>query len=122
MARERLRILAVEDEALIAMELEDMLEELGHEVIGPASSVDAALALLRGAAPDAAVVDANLAGRSARPVIDALSDAGIPLVLASGYEARELRNLMIDGPLVRKPYSKSDLAGALRQIGASRAE
>ena len=60
MSAERLRILAVEDEGLIAMELDDMLGDLGHEVIGPAATVESALRLLEGARPDAAVVDANL--------------------------------------------------------------
>ena len=116
MATERLRILAVEDEALIAMELEAMLEDLGHEVIGPASTVEDALALLQRAAPDAAVVDANLGGQSARPVVETLSKAGIPMVLASGYEARELNNLEISGVLVRKPYSERDLENALEEV------
>lgn len=111
--RDRIRILAVEDEAMIAMELKDMLEELGHEVIGPAATVDDALALLKQTAPDAAVVDANLTGQSARPVVESLSKAGIPMVLASGYEPRELSDLEISGVLVRKPYSKKDLDNAL---------
>jgi CheY-like chemotaxis protein len=115
-AHERLRILAVEDEAMIALELEDMLEDLGHEVIGPAASVEEALDLLQQASPDAAVVDANLSGESARPIVDALSRAGIPMVLASGYEARELLKLEISGVLVRKPYSGGDLASALAKI------
>jgi len=101
---------------MIALELEDMLEDLGHEVIGPAASVEEALDLLQQASPDAAVVDANLSGQSARPIVDALSRAGIPMVLASGYEARELLKLEISGVLVRKPYSGGDLANALAKI------
>jgi DNA-binding response OmpR family regulator len=114
-AHERLRILAVEDEAMIALELEDMLEDLGHEVIGPAAYVDDALALLRDAAPDAAVVDANLGGQSARPLIHALRDAGVPTIVASGYARQELRALDIECAYVKKPYSAKDLAAALRK-------
>lgn len=121
MAPERLRILAVEDEAMIAIELENMLADLGHEVIGPASTVDAALALLQETTPDAAVLDANLAGRSAQPIVEALTDAGVPMVLASGYEARELQNLQISGVLVSKPYTERDLAGAIAKVFAARA-
>jgi DNA-binding response OmpR family regulator len=115
-ATERLRILAVEDEALIAMELEDMLVDLGHEVIGPASTVETALALVRQAPPQAAIVDANLGGESARPVCEALAKAGIPVVIASGYAARELSNLDISGVQVQKPYSRRDLETALAEV------
>lgn len=116
MTGKRLCILAVEDEAIIAMELEAMLEDLGHEVIGPAPTVDSALALLRSSAPDAAVVDANLAGASARPIVEALTARGVPVILASGYEAPELRNLGLEAPLVRKPYGTKDLAKAIEAV------
>ena len=101
---------------MIAMELEDMLAELGHEVIGPAPTVAAALALLRASAPDVAVVDANLAGEPARPIVEALAERGVPVILASGYETPELRNLGLDAPLVRKPYGAKDLAKALHAV------
>ena len=114
MTSDRLAVLAVEDEAVIALELENMLEDMGYDVIGPAANVEAALALLRSASPDAAVVDANLAGKSARPILEALQKDGIPLVLASGYEELELRNLGLEAPLVRKPYSAKDLSTALQ--------
>ena len=116
MLTERLNILAVEDEAMIAMELEDMLGKLGHEVVGPAATVEGALRLVQGCALDAAIVDANLGGESARPVVDALRAGGVPVVLASGYEARELSRLGLEGPLVRKPYSAGDLANALQSV------
>ena len=116
MTGECLSVLAVEDEAMIAMELEDMLEDLGHEVIGPVATVDAALALLRASAPDAAVVDANLAGESAAPVVEALREAEIPVILATGYETPELKNLGLEAPLMRKPYGAKDLAKALQAV------
>lgn len=121
MTTERLRILAVEDEAMIAMELEDMLEELGHEVIGPAATVEEAVGLLEISAPDAAIVDANLGGTSAKPLVEALEARGVPFVLASGYDTLDLEKLGLQGPLVRKPYSCKDLARALETLlGGSR--
>lgn len=117
MTGERLSILAVEDEAMIAMELEDMLEDLGLKVIGPASTVKAALALLRNSSPDAAIVDANLAGESAKPVVEALKSSGVPVIITSGYETLELRNLGLEASLVTKPYGADDLSEALRTIG-----
>jgi DNA-binding response OmpR family regulator len=114
MKGERLRVLAVEDEAMIAFELEDMLVDLGHEVLGPVGKVDAALRLLGGARPDAAIVDANLGGASALPIVQALKAAGVPFALASGYAASELEGFGSDELLVRKPYSANDLDRALR--------
>ncbi len=115
----RLSILAVEDEAMIALELEDMLEELGYEVIGPAATIEAALQLLERSSPDAAVVDANLGGETAKPIVDALRAEGVPVVLASGYEAHELRSFGLEGHLVRKPYNTLDLAKALEAVCAA---
>ena len=107
-----LTILAVEDEALIAMELEDLLQDFGYRVAGPASTVSAALALLQGCHPDAAVVDANLAGESAWPIVEALEKAGIPMVVASGYELSELP-FAFNGPLVSKPCRARNVGDAL---------
>jgi DNA-binding response OmpR family regulator len=116
MGGERLRVLAVEDEALIAFELEDMLVELGHEVLGPAANVAAALRLLEGSAPDVAIVDANLGGTSALPIIEALKAADVPFALASGYATSEMEGFGPEDVLIRKPYSNADLDEALRTV------
>ena len=116
---EPLSILAVEDEALIAMELEDMLEALGHEVIGPAATAADALALLTRTRPDAAIVDVNLAGETSAPVIGALRDKAIPFILATGYEASELSWVTPCAPLLRKPYTARDMARILKTLAAA---
>ena len=113
---ERLAVFAVEDEALIAMELEGMLQDLGHEVIGPTATVATALSLLRSSVPDVAVIDANLGGVSAAPIVEALREREIPVILASGYETRELRQLGLEGHLVKKPYSARDLAKGIATV------
>ena len=107
----QLQIFVVEDEAMIMLDLEDILRDLGHEVLGTAANPQTALDLLDGlvAAPDVAIVDANLGGSSARPVVDALESHGIPVVLTSGYGASELKRLGLDHPIVRKPYSSRDI-------------
>ena len=76
-----------------------------------------ALACLRSSKPDAAVLDLNLAGDSAAPILEALRAMGIPFVIASGYDQNELRSMGCDGPLVRKPYSARDLTQALEVVG-----
>jgi DNA-binding response OmpR family regulator len=116
MAARRLRVLAVESDAMIALELRDMLEDLGHEVLGPVARIDAALALLREAGPDAAIVDANLEDTLASPIVDALRETGTPFALATGYTTSELASIGLGGILIGKPYSPEDLARALGEM------
>src|SRR6056297_859023 len=114
-ATERLRIFVVEDEALLALDLEDILVDLGHEVIAIAGSTELALEVLRDfdTPPDAAIVDANLGGQSARPVVDALCALSVAVVLASGYGRADLARLGFESPSIHKPYSSRDVAAAL---------
>lgn len=83
-------VLVVEDEFLIAMELDSTLRHAGYRVLGPAPSVGRALELLRRARPDAAVLDVNLAGERVTPVAEVLRAMAVPFILASGYGAAEL--------------------------------
>jgi CheY-like chemotaxis protein len=75
-----LRILIVEDEAMIALLIQDVLEEIGSVIVGPASRIPAALDLIAAEAVDLAVLDLNLAGQPVYPVAEVLADRGIPFV------------------------------------------
>ena len=103
---------------LIGMMLEDMLGDLGHRVLDVAQAVDVALELIRRRADeiDAAVVDANLAGQSAAPVVAALRQEGIPFVIASGYEDDQLKSLGFDKLNLRKPYRPDEVDRALKGL------
>jgi DNA-binding response OmpR family regulator len=116
---DRLRILVVEDEALVAMDLEDILSHLGHDVVATAGSAEQAIAILddMDQPPDKAIVDANLGGHSARPVIDALRRLGVGIVMASGYGKAELARLGFHSPSINKPYSARDVKIALSTPG-----
>src|ERR1700709_523125 len=81
------RILIIEDEVLVAMYLEELLTEMGHQVAGPAARINDALELAREAAFDFAVLDVNLAGVPSFPVADVLRQRGIPFVFVTGYGA-----------------------------------
>ncbi len=109
------RILAVEDEALIAVMLEDMLSDLGVVTVGPAGTVTSALALAQSETFDAAILDVNLRGERIDPVAAVLAERAIPFVFVTGYG--EVR---IDGqphaPVIDKPYTQDKLAKALSQI------
>lgn len=111
------RVLVVEDEALVAMMLEDELLEAGAEVVGPASSVSAALELIDATATDgglsAAVLDINLNGERVSPVADRLAALGVPFLFATGY----LQGCDTGGhgtaPLLQKPFSSAALIAAV---------
>jgi CheY-like chemotaxis protein len=113
-----LRLLIVEDDGLIAMDLEGLLEDMGHRVVAVASNVERALSLIGKLHQelDGAIVDANLGGTSAVPVTAALSDHSVPYMLASGYGPSELRRLGFDAVSIRKPYRTQSLDTALVQL------
>ena len=108
------RVLVVEDEAMIAMLVEDMLADLGCVVVGPAHDLDAAMALAAGAeAIDVALLDVNLAGKPVFALADALRERGVPLVFATGYGEGGLREIDAGAPVLQKPFRTADLAHAL---------
>ena len=107
-------ILVVEDEFLIAEDLEDKFADVGARVIGPAPTIEAALGLID-AQPriDGALVDVNLGGKPAYSVVDALQSRGIPFVLTSGYEDEVLRSRYPFAKSCQKPYEFADVEKAL---------
>jgi CheY-like chemotaxis protein len=114
----RLRILVVEDEMLVAMNIEDMLLELGHEVAGLASRLGPALALARESRFDAAMLDVNLAGEPSFPVADLLIERGLPFLFATGYGRQGIEARYRDYPLLQKPFRTADLEQALAALNA----
>lgn len=110
------RILVVEDEALIAMLVEDALLDAGAHVLGPAATVEEALALFQSGDPEAAVLDINLAGQVSTPVADALADHGVPFVVATGYGAAGLPERHRSVPVLAKPYDPQELVEALVRL------
>ena len=119
-ANEALRgchVLVVEDEMLVGMELESLLERQGCAVIGPASTVGRALALLDHEQVDAALLDLNLNGDPATPVAAALTTQGVPFVLVNGYsEAQSSQPELQNAARVDKPVNHQDLVRALAHV------
>ena len=89
-ALDGLRLLVVEDEYFIAVDTIDKLEAEGAIIVGPAATVEDALALLAEGAPDGAVLDLNLAGDKSFTVADALMAQGVPLVFVTSYGAEAI--------------------------------
>src|SRR4028118_1708306 len=86
----RCRVLVVEDEAMIAMLVEDMVLDFGSEVVGPVANLNDAISLARSAELDAAILDINVGGSVIFPVADILNERGIPLIFATGYGSNGL--------------------------------
>ncbi|QBX33394.1 response regulator [Paracoccus liaowanqingii] len=76
-------VLVVEDEPLIAMELEMMLDQRGYRVLGPVGVLESALRLLQDARPDVAILDLNLHGQLATPIVERLRALDTPFIIAS---------------------------------------
>ncbi|MBU3076415.1 response regulator [Sphingomonas quercus] len=107
------RILVVEDEAVVAMLLEDMLIDLGCEIVGPVANVEQALAVLDAETVDAAVLDVNLNGQPSYRIADALADRGRPFLFITGYGEAGLDDGYRQRPVVQKPFTRERLAQAL---------
>ena len=111
------RELVVEDEMLVVMELESLLEREGCAIIGPASSVGRALALLEQGQVDVALLDLNLNGEPATPVAAALTTQGVPFVLVTGYRASQSSEPELQNAVrVDKPVDHQDLVRALTRV------
>ena len=110
------RILIVEDEMLVAMLLEDVVAELGHEVAGLAMRLETAVEAVEREDFDFAILDINLAGKHSYPVADRLRLRGIPFIFASGYGAAGLSKAYQDTLVLRKPFDIGQVARALEDF------
>jgi CheY-like chemotaxis protein len=114
------RVLLVEDEMLVVWLLEDMLADLGCTVVGPASNINQALAMIDAEAIDVAVLDVNLNGQMSYPVADALAARGVPFVFSTGYD----KDTLLDGyrrfPVLQKPFHRSELSDTFSKLLTSK--
>jgi CheY-like chemotaxis protein len=110
---EGLHVLVVEDEAAVALMLEDFLAERGAAVVGPAADADSALRLIAAERIDCAVVDYGLVGGTSLPVADALLTRGVPFLFASGYDVSSIDPRYARVPRLDKVYSGEELLRVL---------
>ena len=113
------RILVVEDEPIVAMAIEDMLLELGCQVVGPAYSLARAISLIEDESFDAAILDINLNGERSYPAARILAAAMIPFAFATGYAPDRVDADVPAAPVLQKPYNEARIEAILRQILAS---
>lgn len=111
-----MRVLVVEDQQLIALEIASMLEQLGHAVVGPFGSLEDADRAVSHGGFEIAVLDINLEGAFIFPLVDTLRQRGVPYVLSSGYDdMSRFPEHLRDAPRIEKPYGVDALAGAMEQ-------
>lgn len=114
-----LRVILVEDEALISMIIEEMIGDLGCTTVGPAATLDGALELVGATADaDCALLDINLRGAPSWPIADALKAKGIPFAFVSGYGQGGLDSQYRDETVLAKPIDTAQLEAWLAGIAS----
>lgn len=114
----KLRVFVVEDEPLIGMDIEDAVEGLGHEVVGPIAELDEALDLAMVETFGCAILDINILGGHSYPVADMLLKRGVPLLFLSGYREETLPVRMHDEARLPKPFTGEQLEKEIRDLCA----
>ena len=113
------RVLVADDEAVIALELEYLLDRAGAKVVGPAFNVEEALELAADPDLSAAVLDVRLGRESVGPVARALAVAGVPFLFFSGQtESDDVRREWPGRAFIQKPAPSEALLEAVRRLVA----
>lgn len=110
------RILLVEDEALVAMMMHGVLQQLDCIVIGPCATCFEALSLIKESEIDAAILDVNLGAETVYPVADALARQGVPFAFATGYGRETIESRFAQVTTLEKPVGYDELRAALDDL------
>src|SRR5262249_33910771 len=114
------RILLAEDEGLIALELEQILEDFGCDVVGPLASVDKVLERAQRGDLDGALLDVNLRGRQIFEILPTLQKLGLRLIITSGYDDMTLFPAQFRSmPRVAKPFDERKLRQVCERVFAN---
>ncbi|MBA3666225.1 MAG: response regulator [Sphingomonas sp.] len=107
------RILVVEDEMMVLMNIECVLADLGCEEVTAAATVGRALACIDAQMFDLAMLDVNLDGLPSYPIADALAARGVPFVFSTGYGLHGIDQAYRDRPVLKKPFTDNEVAKSL---------
>jgi CheY-like chemotaxis protein len=110
------RILIIEDEPLVWMDIETFLSESGSIIVGPAGNIDSARLLIEAEKFDGVLMDANLGGQPVDELAAALVKRNIPFVFLTGYGRESLPKAFRDSRMVAKPYTREQLLTAAAQM------
>lgn len=114
------RVLIVEDEPLVATDLEEQLTSAGAVIVGPAASIDRALHLIAESTFDVALLDGNLGGHGVEEIAAALTRKNIPFAFATGYGPEGLPESFRDARVLRKPFSEEQVISTVAGLLADR--
>ncbi|HEU0061645.1 MAG TPA: response regulator [Hyphomicrobiaceae bacterium] len=113
----RSRILVIEDEALVALQLQADLESVGHTVVGPARSLQAGLSLAKDETIDLALVDVSLGRETSAPIADELLARKVPFAFVTGYsDTAVLPEHLRKMPRLSKPYVLADVRRIIARL------
>lgn len=110
------RILVIEDEPLVSMDIETILSESGSEVVGPAGNIARARQMIETETFDGALVDANLGGHPVDELASALVSRNIPFMFLTGYGRESLPNAFRHASMIEKPYTREQLVSAMGKV------
>lgn len=108
------RILIVEDEGILAMELAWAIEDAGYFVVGPEKSVEAAVKTLARFRVDLALLDIGLGGETVFPVATKLGATGVPFIFITGHTSAALPSEFFGRPLLQKPCGPPAVIALIR--------
>ncbi len=114
------RILVVEDNFIMALDLSQMVEELGGAVVGPAGRLDEGMALAQSNDLDGAILDVNLDGANTFKLADGLLAGDVPVIFATGYDSKTLPDRFGDTPKLSKPFSVDTVKKAIQKAFVDR--
>src|SRR4051812_30767302 len=111
-----MRVLVVGDEGLVALLLEEILDDLGCQVLASAARVAAARELVARKNVDCAILDVNVGGETVYPVAEMLAQLGVPFMFVTGYSKTGVDPAFRDHPILQKPFLSEDLRKALMRL------
>jgi len=109
------RVAIIEDEGMVAALLEDMLADLGYEVVAVVGRMDRAAQLISETSADIVLLDVNLNGEQTYSLAGALASRGIPFIFSTGYGSAGLKEEWRGTPALEKPFQARDLERVMRQ-------
>jgi DNA-binding response OmpR family regulator len=114
------RVFVIEDDPMVLMLIEDMLEELGHMVVGTACRLEEALASIKEVDFDLAILDVDLGGKSSHAIASLLRALGRPFIVSTGYSEESLSGDYLGAPVIEKPFVIEAVDDAVRRVGLGR--
>jgi DNA-binding response OmpR family regulator len=112
------RILVVEDDCMVALEMSDLVEKFGGAVAGPAGQFAQGFAIAESEEVDGAVLDVNLGAENSYSLADKLLADDVPIIFATAYDASMIPERFADAPMLRKPFSLLSAERAFRKVFA----